>query len=384
MARSALRLCLALWAVGFFVLAAAPATVQGQAELSQKEIDKLIVSYVGDSDAESRARTLTQLKQVKSALMQKKLKAMIGDEKVRPGSIELATACRVSGLFEAARKFAEGDNLVLVVRLALGTLDKGAPEWAVGRWKSLEPESPAFEAVHGAFLECNLPAAVLALFKDFIADKASAAARVDKAAEILMAQMALPPFEDVQDWVRKWEALAAEYTQESQAFELKGFDLLDTDPVRVRGEVVKIARNRRIAPNAELQWTVPAGWRKGNFTVNLRVRVISGGEAAIWIDKAGDLSCTSLFLTASYDWTTKMDTKAGQDAAKKIRATLKKWQTISMVITDHGNSRHSCEVKIENESLVTGAAVPGEIKSLSLNSEKTRLQLGGLELVRRK
>ncbi|MCC6575310.1 MAG: hypothetical protein IT462_16160 [Planctomycetes bacterium] len=360
---------------------AAPAPASGA---SQLEVNKFIDTYLdAETNDDKRAEVLVKIRIADQAMVQKKLKALAAtEEKRRTRLLELAVACRVTGVLDLVKKLVDTEHEPLVLQLAVAAPDKGAAAWAFARWKALEIETPAWAFAHDAFLSHSAPLDVLTSFKDFIADETNKEEKRVKAAEVLSTQFANSDVKDGAEWVRRWSELKSVHALDAQVFDIRGTDLIMALSPDRFGEIAKVGQNLRVGEKSALEFTIPAEWSKGNCTFTVKVRWVSGSEASIWLTTESKVALASWVLKDNGNWTAKV---SGDAKAPFKKAKNQIWQTWTFEVTDEGGpeNRHYCDAKLDGEKVDRCASTKGAITKLGISTEGARIVIGGVEFVRR-
>ena len=346
--------------------------VATHAELKERDVKKLVEEYVAvDTDAGRRGKITETLKAVDPILAQKSLKKAIKDDEERPHALELAVSLRVPGLFDTAEKYIDGPDEKQIVELGLLTGDKGADETLFKRWESGGLDSASFKYVHDAFK--RLPVG-LDVLKD-LNGHLDGERRVE-AAEVLQFQMGLET-SDPTVIASQWDELEKAHALNAKMFSLEGLDLLNSSRADVGG-CVRVGRNLRVEPGAEISIEPDKEWDQGDFTYTVRILVNSGTGASVFIG-AGNRG-----------WTVTHDgenwyLKTGGAVEYSVPAKVGEWATISFEVKDtsKGNAKYQrqADIKVNGKTLLHPAGVNGELMAFKIRAGEARAVAGGAELM---
>lgn len=265
-------------AIAAVVLAAAlPAAVVAAGEASDARVRSRVFEATEPSaSAQRRGEVAELLAGASSSALARALREAFTSSARRRAALELAAHLRVRGVFESARRHADGPDGAAVAELALAVPEDDARSWLVARWRTAVPGAPAFDAAHAAL--CRRPAGLRAA--DAVAASLDDPVRASSALEVLRFQLAVDDADPAALRAR-WSAARARFEFEGREFEPPGRDLFDAagpSAWRLRG-ARRVARNVRIAGASCID--LPALPVASEFTVYASVAAPAPGAAFV-------------------------------------------------------------------------------------------------------
>lgn len=194
--------------------------------------------------------------------------ALVSDVR-RAGALDLAARMRLPGVFDTAKRHADGPCAAGVAALALAAPEPAAGAWLAARWTASAADSEAFRTADLALRERRAPPGAV----EGIARSLDDPVRAEPALAILRVQMAVD--DPCPDELRaRWDDAWKRYLFEAEEVPAPGADLLAA-PGWKTGRARRVGRNLRVPPLAALDLpTLPLPVLSG--TGNLRLRVAAG------------------------------------------------------------------------------------------------------------
>ncbi|MCC6575030.1 MAG: hypothetical protein IT462_14735 [Planctomycetes bacterium] len=363
---------LALPALLLLVAAALPVRTDAQVRPAQFEVNKWIDRFLTDEpDQFERDELLKKLSRAGRDMIGKNLKAAITTDGKRPFALQLAAKLRVGGLFDTAKKFADGDDDEFVAKLALSTLDKGAANWAVDRWKTKEVGSPSWSFIDDAFKACPVPIDTIKQFKEFAASKSSPENKLMAAIEIMAWQLGVKVPEVPADLIPQWDKLKAAWEADSKVFPVTGIDMFTFPDLGISG--TRVLNNYRMSGSDCLTFEMPDEWDAASFTINMQIRWTSGSgfKFAFMSEKTGNY----LYINAKGEWS--LPTAKG-DLVQKAKAN--DWTKVTLKVVADSKESRSVKITIDEKEFHFGnLPCEGPLTYLTINAFETKFTLAAME-----